>query len=46
LSVEENYDLISLDVSLLVSLFTNIPVNLAMDSVSNRWSLISKHTKF
>jgi len=41
-SIEENYDLMSLDV---VSLFTNIPFNLAMDSVFNRWSHISKGTK-
>jgi len=38
----ENYDLISLDV---VSLFTNILFNLAIDSVSNRWCHISKGTK-
>jgi len=29
----------------MVSLFTNIPINLAMDSVSNRWSHISKGIK-
>jgi len=42
MSIEENYDLISLDI---VSSFTNIPVNLAMDSVSNRWSHLNKGTK-
>jgi len=39
--LEENYKLISLDV---VSLFTNIPVDLAMESVSNRWNYIKEYT--
>jgi len=38
LSIEENYELISLD----VSLFTNIPLNLVLESVSNKWCQISK----
>jgi len=41
LSIEENYELISLDV---VSLFTNIHSNLALESVLNRWCQISKGT--
>jgi len=41
LLIGENYDLISLDV---ISLFTNIPLNLAIDSVSNRWCHISEGT--
>jgi len=41
LSIEKNYKLISLDVD---SLFTNIPSNLALKSISNRWCQISKGT--
>src|SRR5580765_2372334 len=37
LHIEDNYKLISLDV---VSLFTNIPVELAMESILNRWEHI------
>ena len=37
--IEENYTLISLDV---ISLFTNIPLDLAVESVSKRWDFISK----
>jgi len=40
LPIEENYELISLDI---VSLFTNIPSNLALENVSNRWCQISRH---
>jgi len=40
-SVDDDYDLISLDV---VSLFTNIPTNLALESVAKRWDQISKGT--
>jgi len=29
----------------VISLFTNIPLNLAFESVSNRWAYISKGTK-
>jgi len=41
LSIEEYYELISLDV---VSLLTNIHSNLALESVLNRWCQISKGT--
>ncbi|KYN50004.1 hypothetical protein ALC62_00031, partial [Cyphomyrmex costatus] len=40
--LESNSSLVSLDV---VSLFTNIPLDLATDSVVRRWDLISKNTK-
>ena len=36
--IEDNYRLISLDV---VSLFTNIPLDMAVDSISNRWNYLS-----
>lgn len=36
-----DYKLISLDV---VSLFTNIPIDLAIESVSNRWNYIKDNT--
>jgi len=36
--IEDNYTLISLDV---ISLFTNIPLELALDSVSRRWRYVS-----
>ncbi|EFN65809.1 hypothetical protein EAG_00370, partial [Camponotus floridanus] len=36
-----NYKLISLDV---ISLFTNIPIDLAIESVSNRWEYIEGNT--
>lgn len=37
--IDEHYELISLDV---VSLFTNIPLELALDNVSSKWSHIEK----
>lgn len=39
--MENGYRLISLDV---VSLFTNIPIELAIDCVSNRWNYITNET--
>jgi len=36
-NVNSNYDLISLDV---ISLFTNIPISLALDGVANKWDKI------
>jgi len=39
--VDDDYDLILLDI---VSLFTNIPTNLALESVAERWDQISKST--
>ncbi|XP_011867795.1 PREDICTED: uncharacterized protein LOC105561973 [Vollenhovia emeryi] len=38
LHIQETHDLISLDV---VSLFTNIPLDLAEESIANRWTYIS-----
>jgi len=40
-SVTDDYDLISLDV---VSLFTNIPINLALEGMTKRWDQIKKGT--
>jgi len=40
-SVNSNYDLISLDV---ISLFTNIPISLALEGVANRWDKIKEGT--
>jgi len=40
-SVDDDYDLISLNI---ISLFTNIPTNLALKSVAKRWDQISKGT--
>ncbi|XP_071649570.1 uncharacterized protein [Temnothorax longispinosus] len=38
--IDDNYTLISLDV---VSLFTNVPSDLAIDSICNRWEHLSKN---
>jgi len=40
--VQDSDILISLDVT---SLFTNVPLDLAMDSISERWSYIQRNTK-
>ena len=40
---KQNYELLSLDV---ISLFTNIPIDLAINSISNRWEYISQNTTF
>jgi len=40
-NVNSNYDLISLDV---ISLFTNIPISLALEGLANRWDKIRKGT--
>jgi len=40
--IDDQHTLISLDV---VSLFTNVPVELVVDSVTKRWDLISQKTK-
>jgi len=40
LQVDDKYILISLDV---VSLFTKIPIDLAIVSVSNRWKFVDDH---
>jgi len=39
IQVDNDYILISLDV---VSLFTNIPIDLAIESVSKRWQLLER----
>jgi len=39
--MEPNYKLVSLDV---ISLFTNVPIELAMESIEKRWSSISRMT--
>ncbi|XP_029674796.1 uncharacterized protein LOC115242551 [Formica exsecta] len=38
--IHENFKLISLNV---VSLFTNVPIDLAMDSINNRWNHINNN---
>lgn len=40
--LEENYILASLD---MVSLFTNIPIDLAIDGLNNRWTYIERLTR-
>jgi len=40
--VNDRFDLVSLDI---ISLFINIPLNLALKSISNRWSYICRGTK-
>jgi len=42
INIVEGHELISLDV---VSMFTNIPLNLVIESISNRWAHIGKGTK-
>ncbi|EFN68515.1 hypothetical protein EAG_00010, partial [Camponotus floridanus] len=39
INIKDSCSLISLDV---VSLFTNIPTDLAMESISNRWQFLSE----
>lgn len=39
--IPPNHILLSLDV---ISLFTNVPVNLVLDSINNRWTEITTHT--
>jgi len=39
--IEPNYKLVSLDVT---SLFTNVPIDLAMESIERRWDSISHNT--
>lgn len=41
MSIDNSYTLISLDVE---SLFTNTPIDLAMQGINNRWSYICKRT--
>lgn len=41
-TLEEHYDLLSLDV---VSLFTNVPTDLAIEGIKERWSSISLNTQ-
>lgn len=41
ITLEEHYDLLSLDV---VSLFTNVPTDLAIEGIKERWSSISLNT--
>ncbi|XP_071571138.1 uncharacterized protein [Temnothorax nylanderi] len=41
ITLESNYKLISLDV---VSLFTNVPIELTINSIEKRWDSISKRT--
>jgi len=40
--IPDDHDLVSLDV---VSLFTNVPIDMVMEVLDNRWNLIESHTK-
>jgi len=42
LPIKNDLELISLDV---ISLFANVPMNLALDSINNRWTNIGRGTK-
>jgi len=40
--IPDDHDLVSLDVVLL---FTNVPIDMVMEILDNRWNLIESHTK-
>lgn len=42
MTLEEHFEFISLDV---VSLFTNVPLDLVVDDIKERWNMIFSNTK-